>query len=135
MINLLNSGKRVYIHQITDANGDVVTYRIGPNETKDIPEDVAKLWLRSPEIRQVGASDDTKDKEIERLKKELAKAKKAVDKPVNKPVDKTEDDSEISYLTSLKAEAKALKIKGYATMKKETLIAKIVKAKQLDIEQ
>lgn len=132
MINLLNSGKRVFIHQIAGADGNVVTYRIGPNETKDIPEDVAKLWLRSPEIRQVGASDDTKDKEIERLKKELAKAKKAVDKPVDKPVDKVEDDEE---LASLKAEAKALKIKGYATMKKETLIAKIAKAKQLDIEQ
>lgn len=128
MINLLNSGKRVFIHQIAGADGNVVTYRIGPNETKDIPEDVAKLWLRSPEIRQVGASDDTKDKEIERLKKELAKAKKAVDKPV----DKAEDDEE---LAALKAEAKALKIKGYATMKKETLVDKIAEAKQLDIEQ
>lgn len=132
MINLLNSGKRTFIHQITCADGKVVTYRIEPNETKDVPEDIAKFWLRSPEIRQVGASDDTKDKEIERLKKELAKAKKVVDKPVNKPVDKVEDDEE---LASLKAEAKALKIKGYATMKKETLIAKIAEAKQLDIEQ
>lgn len=125
MINLLNSGKRVFIHQITDADGNVVTYRIEPNETKDIPDEVAKLWLRSPEIRQVGASNDAKDAEIERLKKELAEAK-----AVNNSVDKKDiEASKDDILESYREKAKSLKIKGYAQIKSvEKLKAKIIEA-------
>lgn len=137
MINLLNTGKRVFIHQLTDAEGKIVTYRIEPNETKNIPNEVAKFWLRAPEIREVGASGD-KDAEIERLKKELAKAK-----AVNKSVDKKDTEgSKDDILESYREKAKALKIKGYATIKSiDKLKAKIIEAEaklnenaQVDIE-
>ena len=50
MICLLNTGKRVFIHQLVNSKGDIDTYRIEPNETKDVPNEVAKFWLRAPEI-------------------------------------------------------------------------------------
>ena len=136
MINLLNTGKRVFIHQVTDSEGNVKTYRIEPNETKDIPDEIAKFWLRAPEIREVGASSD-KDAEIERLKKELAEAK-----AVNKSVDKKEEKADDVDIEALRARAKELKIKGYATIKTaEKLSAKIAEAEvklndnaQVDIE-
>ena len=138
MKNLLNTGKRVFIHQVTDSEGKIKTYRIEPNETKDIPDDIAKFWLRAPEIREVGASSD-KDAEIERLKKELAKAK-----AVNNSVDKKETEcSKDDILESYREKAKALKIKGYATIKSvDKLKAKIIEAEaklkdnaQVDIEE
>lgn len=136
MVNLLNTGKRTFIHQLTDAEGKIITYRIEPNETKDVPNEVAKFWLRAPEIREVGASSD-KDAEIERLKKELAEAK-----AVNKSVDKKEEKADDSDIEALRARAKELKIKGYATIKSaEKLSAKIAEAEaklnddaQVDIE-
>lgn len=136
MINLLNTGKRIFIHQLTDAEGKIITYRIEPNETKEVPDEIAKFWLRAPEIRKVGASGD-KDAEIERLKKELAKAK-----AVNKSVDKKEEKADNSDIDALRTRAKELKIKGYATIKTaEKLSAKIAEAEaklndnaQVDIE-
>ena len=136
MINLLNTGKRTFIHQLTDAEGKIITYRIEPNETKEVPNEVAKFWLRAPEIREVGASSD-KDAEIERLKKELAEAK-----AVNKSVDKKEEKADDVDIDAMRARAKELKIKGYATIKSaEKLSAKIAEAEaklnenaQVDIE-
>lgn len=70
MKKVLNVSKRIYTHQVVNNSG-VITYSVKPNETADIPDDVADLWLRSHEIKLVGEEDRKKDAEIERLKKEL----------------------------------------------------------------
>ena len=68
MKKLRNISKRDYFHIL---DGKVVRLRKG--EEGEIPDLVADIWLRSPEIALV--DDGSKDKEIERLKKELEKAK------------------------------------------------------------
>lgn len=68
MKKLRNISKRDYFHIL---DGKVVRLRKG--EEGEIPDLVADIWLRSPEIALV--DDGSKDKEIERLKEELKKVK------------------------------------------------------------
>lgn len=106
MKKLRNLSGRKYMHALSADK--IVTLNAG--ETKDIEDEVADIWLKSKEIEFI--SDDSKDKEIEALKKQLA--------------EKDVDDE----LEALKAEAKELKIKGAHLIKsKETLKEKIAEAK------
>lgn len=73
-MKLRNLSKRDYLHNL---NG--TTIRLNHGEEGVVPDEVAKLWIKSPEISVV--DDGAKDKEIARLKEELAKAKKAEEKP------------------------------------------------------
>lgn len=111
MKELYNKSNRNYVHTVT-ADGKITTYRLKPKSKLNVPDDIAKIWLLSSEIMEVGS--DEKDKEIARLKAELAKKE-----------DKEEESRDMSYLDALKEEAKKLGIKGYARMKVETLKAKI----------
>lgn len=78
-MKLRNLSKRDYLHNL---NGK--TIRLNHGEEGVIPDEVAKLWIKSPEISVV--DDGAKDKEIARLKKELAKAKEA-EKTEEKPAE------------------------------------------------
>lgn len=97
-------------------NENPVQYRVEPNQVVSVPDDVAELWLRSPEIQAVDNGSEEKDAEIARLKKELEKAKGGKGK---------EEIAEDPEVTALRERAKELKIKGYAQAKPETLKAKI----------
>lgn len=115
MKKILNTSKRTYMHTIIE-EGNPVQYRAEPNQIVSVPDEVAELWLRSPEIQAVDNGSEEKDAEIARLKKELEKAKGGKGK---------EDIAEDPEVTALRERAKELKIKGYAQAKPETLRAKI----------
>lgn len=115
MKKILNTSKRTYMHTIIE-EGNPVQYRAEPNQIVSVPDEVAALWLRSPEIQAVDSGLEEKDAEIALLKKELEEAKK-----------KEETNPE---LESLKEEAKKLGVKGFATFKNiDSLKAKIEEAK------
>ena len=116
MKELYNKSNRNYVHTV-NADGKITTYRLKPKSKLNVPDDIAKIWLLSSEIMEVGS--DEKDKEIARLKAELAKKESKEEEP------KEEESRDMSYLDALKEEAKKLGIKGYARMKAETLKAKI----------
>lgn len=115
MKELYNKSNRNYVHTVTEADGKFTTYRLKPKSKLNVPDEVAKIWLLSSEIMEVGS--DEKDKEIARLKAELVELK-------------GEEVHEMS-LEELRARAKELKVKGYAVMKKETLVKKIAEKEQL----
>lgn len=116
MRKVYNKSERNYVHTLQEGD-KFVTYRLKPKSELLVPDEVAKIWLRSSEIMETGAQNDEKDKEIARLKAELAEAK-------------GEEVHEMS-LDELRAKAKALKIKGYANAKAETLKRKIAEAETL----
>lgn len=113
MKKVLNVSKRTYKHTVVDGD-KMVQYTVEPNQCVSVPDEVADLWLRSPEIQEVEKGSEEKDAEIARLKKELEKAKAGED----------------AELEALREEAKNLGIKGFATSKAETLKAKIEQAKK-----
>lgn len=115
MKKVLNTSKRTYMHTVIE-NENPVQYRVEPNQVVSVPDDVAELWLRSPEIQAVDNGSEEKDAEIARLKKELEKAKGEIGK---------EDAIEDPEVAALRKRARELKIKGYAQAKLETLRAKI----------
>ena len=119
MYKLYNNSERNYVHTLKEGN-KFVTYRLKPKSDLLVPDEVAKIWLKSKEIMELGAQNDEKDKEIERLKAELAKTK-----------GKEEEEVAPMSLDELRARAKELKIKGYANAKAETLIKKIAEAEML----
>ena len=68
-----NISKRKFMHAVLNDKGEQEIISIEPEETKDIDDFIAKIWLKSNEIIKV--DDGSKDKEIARLKKENAKLK------------------------------------------------------------
>ncbi|MEE0061555.1 MAG: hypothetical protein UE295_12065 [Acutalibacteraceae bacterium] len=63
-----NVSKRRYIHALGDEY-----IMLNADESKEIPDEVAKIWIKMGEIVKV--DDGSKDKEIERLKAENEKLK------------------------------------------------------------
>ena len=61
------------MHALTDENGEQVIITIEPDETKEIEDFIAEIWLKTGDVVKV--DDGSKDKEIERLKAENAKLK------------------------------------------------------------
>lgn len=79
MKKLRNLSKRNYMHIL---NGTVIKLLRGSEA--DIPDEVADVWLNSPEISLV--DDGSKDKEIDKLKKEIEELKsKKKEKKERKP--------------------------------------------------
>lgn len=79
MKKLRNLSKRNYMHIL---NGEVV--RLLRGSEANVPDEVADIWLNSPEISLV--DDGSKDKEIDKLKKEIKELKsKKKEKKERKP--------------------------------------------------
>lgn len=116
MKKVYNKSERNYVHTLQEGD-KFVTYRLKPKSELLVPDDVAKIWLRSHEIMEMGSQDSEKDKEIARLKAQLVELKG--------------DEVHEMSLEELRAKAKSLKIKGYATAKAETLKRKIAEAEML----
>lgn len=73
-MKIKNISKRKYLHYLgKDKEGKNIFAVLSPKETRDIPDDVAKIWLKTGDIIKV--DDGSKDKEIERLKAENEKLK------------------------------------------------------------
>lgn len=117
MKKVYNKSERDYVHSLQEG-GKIVTYRLKPKSELLVPDEVAKIWLKSKEIMEIGNKDDEKDKEIARLKAELAKKEE-------------KDEVQPMSLEELRARAKELGIKGYAKAKYETLTNKIAEAEAL----
>ena len=61
------------MHAVFDENNEQIIISINPDETKEIDDKIANLWLKTGEVVKV--DDGSKDKEIERLKAENEKLK------------------------------------------------------------
>ena len=68
-----NISKRSYCHALVNEKGETEIFMLDAGETKEIPDNIAKVWLKTGEV--VGVDDGSKDKEIERLKAENEKLK------------------------------------------------------------
>lgn len=83
-----NVSKRRYIHALGDEY-----IMLNADESKEIPDEVAKIWIKMGEIVKV--DDGSKDKEIARLKAENKKLKaqsKCAEGNANDQSEKTGDD-------------------------------------------
>lgn len=90
-MKLQNKSKRSYVHSYLDENYKLVLLQLKPNEVKDIPNDIAKVWLKSGEVVQFVEPQEVKNLENEnaKLKAELEALKKA--QPEEKVEDKPEE--------------------------------------------
>lgn len=73
-----NISKRSYIHSRLDEKYNLVMLTLKPNEVKDIPDEVAKSWLKSDDVVEYVNPEDARKQE-EQLKKENAELKKALE--------------------------------------------------------
>lgn len=73
-----NISKRSYIHSRLDENFNLMMLTLKPDEVKDIPDEVAKSWLKSDDVVEYVNPEDARKKE-EQLKKENAELKKALE--------------------------------------------------------
>lgn len=99
-MKLQNKSKRSYVHSYLDKNYKLVLLQLKPNEVKEIPDDIAKVWLKSGEVVQFVAPQEVKNLEDEnaKLKAELEALKKAqpeekVEKKVEEKVTKKSKSS------------------------------------------
>lgn len=83
-----NISKRSYIHSRLDENYNLMMLTLKPDEVKDIPDEVAKSWLKSDDVVEYVNPEDARKQE-EKLKKENAELKKALEEAKNEPKAKT----------------------------------------------
>ena len=90
-MKLQNKSKRSYVHSYLDENYKLVLLQLKPNEVKEIPDDIAKVWLKSGEVVQFVEPQEIKNLENEnaKLKEELEALKKA--QPEEKVEEKPEE--------------------------------------------
>lgn len=118
-MKIKNVSKRKYMHAVFDENNEQIIISINPDETKEIDDKIANLWLKTGEVVKV--DDGSKDKEIERLKAENEKLKAQAE---NDQSEKTGNDSLKEELLA-KCKEYGLKIGNPKTAKIETLQKKI----------
>ena len=56
MYKLYNKSERDYVHSLQEGE-KIVTYRLKPKSELLVPDEVAKIWLRSKEIMETGSQD------------------------------------------------------------------------------
>lgn len=71
-MKLKNNSKRNYVHSYLDENASLTMLVLKPNEVKDVPDDVAKTWLKG---RDVIEYVDPNQARIEKEKLEAENAK------------------------------------------------------------
>lgn len=89
-MKLKNNSKRNYVHSYLDENANLTMLVLKPNEVKDIPDDVAKTWLKGRDIveyvdpNQARIEKEKLEAENAKLKAEL-KGQKKEEKKETKP--------------------------------------------------
>ena len=78
-MKLHNKAKHAFQHSIPDEIEGVKIIEIGAGEIKDIPDDIAKVWLKTGEVVEFVEPKEAKALEDEnaKLKAELENLKKA----------------------------------------------------------
>lgn len=81
-MKLHNKAKHAFQHSIADEIEGVKIIEIGAGEVKDIPEDIAKIWLKTGEVVEFIEPKEAKALENEnaKLKAELEAIKKTAPK-------------------------------------------------------
>lgn len=72
-----NKAKHAFQHSIADEIEGVKIIEIGANEVKEIPDDIAKIWIKTGEVVEFVDPKEAKELEDEnaKLKAELVKLK------------------------------------------------------------
>ena len=89
-MKLKNNSKRNYVHSYLDENANLTMLVLKPNEVKDIPDNVAKTWLKGRDIveyvdpNQARIEKEKLEAENAKLKAEL-EAQKKEEKKETKP--------------------------------------------------
>lgn len=89
-MKLKNNSKRNYVHSYLDENANLTMLVLKPNEVKDVPDDVAKTWLKGRDIveyvdpNQARIEKEKLEAENAKLKAEL-EAQKKEEKKETKP--------------------------------------------------
>lgn len=82
-MKVLNKSKRMYVHSVLNERKQPVLLMLKPGEHKDVPDEIAKQWIRTGEVIKYADPEDVEElkAEIERLKKEksLDELKKEAD--------------------------------------------------------
>lgn len=86
-MKLKNNSKRNYVHSYLDENANLIMLILKPNEVKDIPDDVAKTWLKG---RDVVEYVDPNQARIEKEKLEAENAKLKAELEAQKKEEKKE---------------------------------------------
>ena len=90
-MKLFNTSKRTYMHIIkeTDESGNEkdIYITLEPRETKDIPDEIAEIWLKGGEVVKV-ADEEAKDAEIAKLKAENEELKATAKKTTKRTTKK-----------------------------------------------
>ena len=76
-MKLQNKSKHPYQHTLLDNRNGVKTITLNAGEIKDIPDDIAKVWIKLGECVEFVEPDEAKElkAEIEKLKAENEKLK------------------------------------------------------------
>lgn len=113
-----NKSKRMYVHSVLNERKQAVMLILRPGENMEVPDEIAKQWLKSGEVIKYADPD-----EVETLKTKLAEleAKQAEDK---------EEESKGPSLDDLKKEADKLGITYAKNIGAAKLAQKIADAKK-----
>lgn len=86
-MKLQNNTKHSFVHSYFDEQFKLVILQLRPKEIKEIPDEVAKSWLKSKGVVEYVAPQDVKSLEDEnaKLKEELEKLKKQEEPKVEEP--------------------------------------------------
>lgn len=90
-MRLENMSKRKYQHSYLDKNKHIVILELAPGQNKEIPDNIAKQWLKTGEVREYAdpkeaqAKEEKLKAENEALKKELQALKEKENKKASKP--------------------------------------------------
>lgn len=80
-MKLINNSKNALMHSLKDKNGKNVFYLLKVGEIKEIPNEIAEIWLKHPGVKEHVTAEDVeaiKAKAVaEALKEERAKQAKA----------------------------------------------------------
>ena len=96
-MKIQNKAKHAFQHSYMDAKQVLQIIEIQPGEVKDIPEEVAKVWLKMDDVvefvepKEAKALEDENAKlkaELEKLKKPVAKKPAAKKTAAKKPAAK-----------------------------------------------
>lgn len=127
-MRVYNKSSRKYQHSEFDKDNKLITIELLPKTDAEIPDEIAKKWLKTGEVVEYVKPEDAKAKQAE-LEEEIAKLKaeneklKAKQAKEDEPEDAKAKDSET--LEALKEEATKLGIQFAPNIGADTLKARI----------
>lgn len=122
-MRVYNKSSRKYQHSEFDKDNKLVTIELLPKTDAEIPDEIAKKWLKTGEVVEYVKPEDAKAKQAE-LEEEIAKLKAENEKlKANQAKEDEPEDGET--LEALKEEATKLGIQFAPNIGADTLKARI----------